>query len=85
MSKENDGGKAFPVPEIFDERRGDIVQYGIPGLNMRDYFAAKVCAAAYTGSTGLGYMSQEQLSETMAAVAKLAYAAADAMLLARDA
>lgn len=37
----NTGGPAFPVSEIFDERRGETTQYASEGMTLRDYFAAK--------------------------------------------
>lgn len=40
MSTINDGGPAFPVPEVFDERRGEMVQHSSTGMSLRDYFAA---------------------------------------------
>lgn len=41
MNKEN-GGPAFPSPEIFDERRGEYLQHGSEGMSLRDYFASNL-------------------------------------------
>lgn len=38
MSKHNDGGTAFPVPNLQDHEEFN-------GMSLRDYFAAKCCAA----------------------------------------
>ena len=66
-------GPAFPVPEVFDERRGEVTQYGSTGMTLRDYFAAKAmqAMAAKGGYEKWIYISQD------------AYELADAMLEAR--
>jgi hypothetical protein len=79
-----DGGPAFPVPEVFDERRGEVTQYGSAGMSLRDYFAAKAMQAALTGATLPGLLEGDP--DALSAVDKLAAAAyliADAMVAAR--
>ena len=56
---------------------GEVTQ---EGMSLRDYFAAGVCAAAFAQAERLGVVPQQ----TIFNVAKLAYAAADEMLRARD-
>ena len=71
-----DGGPAFPVPEVFDERRGETTQYGSTGMSLRDYFAGKYIEG-YMASHGDGFPTREQ-------AAREAYLMADAMLKARS-
>lgn len=75
MSTRNDGGPAFPCAPIFDERRGEMLQYASEGMTLRDYFAAKALA-------GIASVYHESWTATSAAAA--AYELADAMLEARD-
>ncbi len=79
-----DGGPAFPVPEVFDERRGETTQFGSPGMSLRDYFAATAMQAALTGATLPGLLEGDP--DTISAVDKMAaavYRIADAMVAAR--
>ena len=46
MSTPNDGGPAFPAPEIRN-LNGDIHQYAEPGMPLRDYFAASIIGTVY--------------------------------------
>ena len=39
-AKINDGGPAFPVPDVIDHDR-NYYQYGGQGMTLRDYFAAE--------------------------------------------
>lgn len=68
-----DGGPAFPVAEVFDERRGGYMQYGSYGMTLRDYFAAQMLSGiAYHAGEGCdGYIEQR---------VRVAYAIADAIL-----
>ena len=75
----NDGGPAFPVPEVFDERRGETVQYASPGMTLRDYFAAK---AMQGDIASMAY--QLDPVDTDEIIAQRAYIIADAMLRARE-
>ena len=72
----NNGGPAFPVQEVFDERRGEVTQYGSAGMTLRDYFAAKAMQAAATNPNGADGFTFEQRAEW-------SYAQADAMLKVR--
>ncbi len=73
----NDGGPAFPVAEIFDERTGNYTQYASDGMSLRDYFAAKAMQVA------LSQCSSFPDEGWRVGVALDAYAMADAMLKAR--
>lgn len=74
MSKEKNGGPAFPVA-------GSEHNYPIEGMTLRDYFAAKAMQAAipYIGNIGVGQDADNMRLGTAA------YAVADAMLRAREA
>ncbi len=67
MSEREDGGQAFPISPVWDDRRGEYAALTSPGMTLRDYFAA----AALTVS--LGDVAPEEL-------AKQSYQIADAML-----
>jgi hypothetical protein len=71
MNNTNTGGSAFPV--IFEWGNGDWVNE--PGMTLRDYFAAN----AMQGDVSAGAHDGE-----FPAIAKRAYAMADAMLKARE-
>ena len=76
MSKEYDGGPAFPIASEFDERRGEMVRYGTYGMSLRDYFAARAMASLMISAFGDPHMTPDVLAEE-------AYQWADAMLKAR--
>lgn len=76
MSAQNDGGPAFPTGEKLDPQDGRVQQYMVPGMSLRDYFAAKAMQAIFDGS---------RLPASASDVAKQAYQIADAMLRAREA
>lgn len=71
MSTIKDGGPAFPVSWSID---GEIV--AVPGMNLRDFFAASVMQGFCAGSFWAECAVDEAASE--------AYKAADAMLRARE-
>lgn len=76
MSKQNDGGPAFPEPVM------DFSQYR--GMTLRDYMAAKAMAAIvrrWDGHSFGGGPNSPQYEE----LAEDAYHIADAMLRAREA
>lgn len=77
MSKENNGGPAFPVA-------GSDHNYPIEGMTLRDYFAAKavgLCFAQY-----INHAEVEGFQDGWRdGVAADAYLMADAMLKAREA
>lgn len=68
----DDGGSAFPQPDT--HHANGQVQYGSPGMTLRDYFAAKAMRNAVITDTH---------DATLAASARLYYRMADAMLEAR--
>ena len=75
MSKENNGGPAFPVEYIaMDSCGNERVQAQDFGMSLRDYFAAK----AMQGLIAAGRY------EDYALMVKRAYEIADAMLSARE-
>lgn len=76
----NDGGPAFPVDEVFDERRGDIIQYMSPGMSLRDYFAAHAPAMTEQWYLDSGGATRHWIEAQSA----FSYEYADAMLAARQ-
>ncbi|MBD1404267.1 hypothetical protein N4Q63_08295 [Leclercia adecarboxylata] len=72
MSKEKNGGPAFPVA-------GSEHNYPIEGMTLRDYFAAKAMQALVT--SGLNTGAWDDYDD----LAKSAWSIADAMLRAREA
>jgi hypothetical protein len=69
MENTNDGGQAFPLPELG--------MHGSYGMTLRDYFAAKampIAASNFPDGHPNGF----------AGMAAWAYSYADAMLVARD-
>jgi hypothetical protein len=97
----DDGGSAFPVPSAFipaTEGSGALFintdEYGrgpMPGMSLRDYFAAQAMAGILADTTTRRGYSDEisewprDADEFRDAVAGCAYAHADAMLAARKA
>ena len=71
MSERNDGGPAFPRDHAYN---------GHNGMTLRDYFAAKAMAAILARTVTVSIEP-----ELFAKESALAYAAADAMLKARQA
>ncbi|MDF0501595.1 hypothetical protein POK33_12790 [Burkholderia cenocepacia] len=71
MNQINDGGPAFP--EVPGECNG---YQGIPGMKLRDYFAAKAMRP-------LTLSMKSAREDEMQSMAREAYAIADAMLRAR--
>lgn len=87
MNTPNDGGPAFPVPEIFTED-GDIVPVGSSGLSLRDWFAGMALNGMAANESWSGAFATPEDTEYpenyLPEVARVAYAAADAMLKARE-
>jgi hypothetical protein len=72
MSTHNDEGPAFP--RLLPDGMGG---YSIaPGMSLRDYFAGQALAGLCQGARGSGYNKAE--------LSRYAFAAADAMLAARE-
>ena len=78
-AKINDGGPAFPVPDVIDHDR-NYYQYGGQGMTLRDYFAAKAMAAYLAHLSSLDCTVSKHYPE----IANEAYEIADAMLKARE-
>lgn len=77
-----DGGSAFPAIKIVaGDNYNPPKQYHMPGMTLRDYFAAKAMQAAITTS-GAPYMHTDR--DCAKSVAAMAYDVADAMLAARE-
>ena len=70
MSTSNDGGPAFPVTPT--DRSGQIAETQC-GMTLRDWFAGQALAA-----------TRHSYGNSYTALAKAAYAIADAMLAARN-
>ena len=77
MAKINDGGPAFPTPEI-RAPDGTGIQEGALGMSFRDWSAVQIAAGmvAYSGTLGLAFGPSE--------IAKRAYEVTDAMLAERE-
>lgn len=80
----NDGGAAFPIP--LDDRPGAYPAE--PGMSLRDYIAARVVGAAMVNASLTVQEDGNTLTrdslDALALVARVSYAAADAMLAQRD-
>jgi hypothetical protein len=80
MSTHSDGGPAFPV-SIYKDCFGSprlATEYDptASGMSLRDYFAGQALAGLCQGARGSGYNKAE--------LSRYAFAAADAMLAARE-
>ena len=75
MSKQHDGGPAFPVWELNGQGKPEMTGFG---MSLRDYFAAKAMQ---------GYVSDQEWRDDVGfdGTARAAYDMADAMLAARNA
>ena len=73
MTTRNDGGPAFPRTMWTGSER-NAAHRDVPGISMRDYFAAKAMQASLSRGTPVN----------IEAMAKSAYAYADAMLKQRE-
>lgn len=69
----NDGGSAFPTPEIRDGE-GNGIQQASDGMTLRDYFAAKVLPRLTGVRIAVGSPGWQEDA------ARNAYSVADAML-----
>jgi len=74
--KIDDGGPAFPQPDVY-HANGEI-QFGTPGMTLRDYFAAKAMQGFNKLMVDYGWSR-----DVLVAHAEQAYAVADAMMEAR--
>ena len=70
----NDGGPAFPVPDTYHPN--GQVEYGKPGMTLRDWFAGQALVGLLSGPA-------EEGAPTPDRKAVVAYQIADAMLKAR--
>lgn len=94
MSKQiNDGGPAFPHPEIVHTLRdekgyktGDRVYAPQPGMTLRDYFAAHSIQAVWRDPDvkAMAAVKADSDDEAAQLMCKAAYAIADRMLKARE-
>ena len=80
MSKQNDGGSAFPV---FDSARGGMdYQCYDPGMTLRDRFAGQALAGHLTHAIPISTVPENMLPEEYRA--QWAYRQADAMIAERE-
>ena len=78
MSKINDGGPAFPVPEENYISNGT---YSNPGMTLRDWFAGQALVSMGPTVKAAPGATLQDVAESMASTA---YVVADAMLAARE-
>lgn len=78
----DDGGPAFPGSTSGDTGDGMSYVLRIPGMSLRDYFAAKAMQGELAADESTGFYTGD---EGAVALAKRAYEIADAMLKARKA
>lgn len=89
MTTKNTGGPAFPLP-VADQECCGRFESGYGGISMRDYFAAKVCAALLTSTSAdtdypnLDYQKNPGGQTIAERTAGISYRMADAMLAARE-
>lgn len=76
----NDGGLAFPYPEIRGPN-GEGIMEGAPGMSLRDYFAAKALQGILAGPCSRPGTSLKEWFD----VPEIAYGIADQMLAVRSA
>jgi len=84
MSKDT-GGPAFPTIGYDSGAAANGIGLSVtdePGMNLRDYFAAKALPAAWAAFDG-GYFDAGEWDSINRGVAECAYQMADAMLAAR--
>lgn len=84
MSRQENGGQAFPRQQWEYDGQSNVLQYQEEGMTLRDYFAAKAMAAIvrrWDGHSFGGGPESPQYKE----LAEDAYYIADAMLRAREA
>ncbi len=85
MSAPNDGGPAFPVPEV-RTIHGELVKDAEPGLALRDYFAAKALQGLLSSEGACRDMTEQAEEQGVLfgrVVVSNAYRFADEMLLER--
>ena len=73
MSKENNGGPAYPIPMIPCDNNGGFTDVKNNGMTLRDYFAGQVIGECF-----------RRHFDSPHRAACVAYEFADAMLKARD-
>ena len=73
MSTINDGGFAFPMPDVLHVN--GMVQHGFNGMTLREYYAGQALA---------GLIADQSRDGSADDRARYAYAYADAMLKARE-
>ena len=82
MSKQHDGGPAFPVWELNGQGNPEMTGFG---MNLRDYFAAKAMPQTMIEFENDWDVHAYEQDTFLQWAAQRAYAMADAMLAARNA
>lgn len=80
MSKDNDGGSAFPTNDYISTDGQRQAGSGSSGMSLRDYFAAAALIGIMTKPEGDATYHNESTGE----IAMDAYTLADAMLAERE-
>ena len=83
MPRQNDGGPAFPIPDVYGPDGCGIAQ-GAPGMSLRDWFAGQALIGFVTVSLQQpGVTTSDNAAKAAARYARGAYMVADAMLAER--
>lgn len=88
VDKINDGGPAFPLPDVYGAN-GCGLREGAPGMSLRDWFAGQALAGMTSIKPDLGSCRDlaeldERMSRAISVAGDIAYRYADAMLAARE-
>lgn len=81
MSAINDGGPAFPHRGLNNDGCTDIIA---PGMTLRDWFAGQAMAGLIGGMVQITGRGQDGAALLHPSIMDASYAAADAMLAARN-
>lgn len=81
MSKENNGGPAFPYSGVHKGAKVNLI-VDSHGMTLRDYFAAKAMQGVMASGTAMSIGTNHE--EAMVGMARAFYSMADAMIKARE-
>ena len=82
MSKQKDGGSAFPMIESDYHGDGRVFHFSVGGMTLRDWFAGQALAGHLTHAIPISTVPENMLPEEYRA--QWAYRQADAMIAERE-